>query len=125
MIKIDMNMPRECHECPLQLCFKDDIADDWYNRRCVIAKKTIEYPRPKWCPLIENDKNIYKIAIEKEFKWLEEDIEICQKIKDDIDKRESNIGWSRTSILSILERLGHHYDELDRIRGYIKEEEMR
>ena len=44
-------MPTECHECPFQLKFKDGVQDDWYNRRCVIEKRTIEYPKPKWCPL--------------------------------------------------------------------------
>ena len=44
--------PRECHECPLQLKFKDDEVDDWYMRRCVIANRTIQYPKPNWCPLI-------------------------------------------------------------------------
>lgn len=53
MVRIDMDVPRECHECPLQLRFKDGVADEWYNRRCVIKQRTIEYPKPNWCPLIE------------------------------------------------------------------------
>lgn len=43
--------PRECHECPFQLRFKDGIQDNWYVRRCIIEQRQIEYPRPKWCPL--------------------------------------------------------------------------
>ena len=50
-IKVDMDMPKECHECPFQLKFKDGEADEWYTRRCVIEQKIIEYPRPAWCPL--------------------------------------------------------------------------
>ena len=43
--------PKECHECKLQLKFKDGEQDDWYARRCVIEGRIIEYPRPQWCPL--------------------------------------------------------------------------
>lgn len=52
-IKGITEIPNECHECPFQLKFKDDEADEWYNRRCVIKRQTIEYPRPNWCPLVE------------------------------------------------------------------------
>ena len=52
-IELEMDMPKECHECPFQMKFKDDVEDDWYMRRCVIVRKTIEYPKPDWCPLIE------------------------------------------------------------------------
>lgn len=53
MIKaeFEMDMPRECHECPFQLKFKGEDVDDWYTRRCVLINKRIEYPRPDWCPL--------------------------------------------------------------------------
>lgn len=44
-------MPTECHECPMQLKFKDGVQDDWYSRRCVIENRIIEYPKPQWCPL--------------------------------------------------------------------------
>lgn len=59
-IKLDMDMPRECHECPFQIRFKADLygnntADDWYIRRCVIENRTIEYPKPKWCPLEQEE----------------------------------------------------------------------
>ncbi len=50
-IKLDLDMPRECHECPFQLKYKDDTVDDYYMRRCVIEGRTIEYPKPNWCPL--------------------------------------------------------------------------
>lgn len=50
-ITVDMDMPKECHECPFQLQFKDGEVDEWYMRRCVIKQRTIEYPRPAWCPL--------------------------------------------------------------------------
>lgn len=53
MIKIDMELPRECHDCPFQLRFKDDDVNDWYMRRCVITKRVIKYPKPEWCPLLE------------------------------------------------------------------------
>ena len=49
---LDMDMPQECHECPFQLKFKDNVQDDWYMRRCVIESRVIEYPKPKWCPLM-------------------------------------------------------------------------
>lgn len=52
-IELEMDMPKECHECPFQMKFKDDVTDDWYMRRCVIARKVIEYPKPDWCPLVE------------------------------------------------------------------------
>ena len=52
-IKGITEIPNECHECPFQLKFKDDEVDEWYNRRCVIKRQTIEYPRPDWCPLVE------------------------------------------------------------------------
>ena len=54
MILIDMEMPRECHECPMQKQFKDSDdgkIDDFYMRRCVITGRIIEYPKPEWCPL--------------------------------------------------------------------------
>lgn len=51
MIMIDMEMPKECHECPMQKQFKDGKVDDFYMRRCVITGKVIEYPKPEWCPL--------------------------------------------------------------------------
>lgn len=51
VIKKDMEMPKECHECPFQVRFKDGIEDEWYMRRCVIENRVIEYPRPEWCPL--------------------------------------------------------------------------
>lgn len=50
-INLDMDMPEECHECPFQLKFKDEKVDAWYIRRCVIMRRSIEYPRPEWCPL--------------------------------------------------------------------------
>lgn len=53
MIKaeFEMDMPRECHECPFQLKFKGEDVNDWYTRRCVLINQRIEYPRPDWCPL--------------------------------------------------------------------------
>lgn len=51
MIAIDMPMPTECHECRFCIKYKDGVADDFYNRRCVIEGRTIAYPRPDWCPL--------------------------------------------------------------------------
>ena len=55
IIETDMidRIPIECHECPLQLKFKDDVQDDWYMRRCIIEQRVIEYPKPKWCPIKE------------------------------------------------------------------------
>ena len=55
MIRIEMEMdkPKECHECPFQLKFKDDTVDDWYMRRCVLINQVIEYPLPDWCPIKE------------------------------------------------------------------------
>lgn len=51
-IEIDeMDKPKECHECPFQLKFKNGEADDWYMRRCVIMNRLIEYPLPDWCPI--------------------------------------------------------------------------
>jgi hypothetical protein len=52
-IEIEMDKPKECHECPFQLKFKDDTVDDWYMRRCVIINQIIEYPLPSWCPIKE------------------------------------------------------------------------
>ncbi len=52
-IELEMDKPKECHECPFQLKFKDDVADDWYMRRCVIINQIIEYPLPDWCPIKE------------------------------------------------------------------------
>lgn len=52
-IEIEMDKPKECHECPFQLKFKDDVVDDWYMRRCVIINQIIEYPLPDWCPIKE------------------------------------------------------------------------
>ena len=51
VIKKDMEMPKECHECPFQIQFKNGYEDEWYMRRCVIENRVIEYPRPEWCPL--------------------------------------------------------------------------
>ena len=59
-IDLDMNMPEECHECPFQLKFKDDEVDPWYMRRCVIMHRNIEYPRPEWCPLKEQENEYEK-----------------------------------------------------------------
>lgn len=64
-IDLDMNMPEECHECPFQLKFKDDEVDAWYMRRCVITQRKIEYPRPEWCPLKEQEaQRDYEASIE-------------------------------------------------------------
>ena len=52
-IELEMDKPKECHECPFQLKFKDDVADNWYMRRCVIINQIIEYPLPDWCPIKE------------------------------------------------------------------------
>ena len=46
-------IPAECHECPFQLKFKDDKQNGWYLRRCVLAQRVIEYPKPDWCPIKE------------------------------------------------------------------------
>lgn len=65
MVKIDIDMPLECHECPFQKRFKADTEDLFYNRRCTIENRTIEYPRPSWCPLEECESKvqmIYKIG---------------------------------------------------------------
>ena len=50
-IELEMDKPKECHDCPFQLKFKNDEADDWYIRRCVILHQQIEYPLPDWCPI--------------------------------------------------------------------------
>ena len=52
----DFEIPKECNECPFQLKYKDGEVDDWYTRRCVIMGRTIEYPKPKWCPIIDDIK---------------------------------------------------------------------
>ena len=54
-INLDMDMPKECHECLFQLKFKDGEVGPWYMRRCVIMHRNIEYPRPEWCPLEEQE----------------------------------------------------------------------
>lgn len=52
LIGIELSeLPQECHDCPFQFKFKDGEQDNWYMRRCVIEKRVIEYPKPKWCPL--------------------------------------------------------------------------
>ena len=58
-IELEMDKPKECHDCPFQLKFKNDEAGDWYTRRCVILHQIIEYPLPDWCPIkeIQEDKN--------------------------------------------------------------------
>lgn len=50
-IELEIDKPKECHNCPFQLKFKNDEADDWYTRRCVILHRQIEYPLPDWCPI--------------------------------------------------------------------------
>ena len=57
-IEIDMDMPKECHECLFQLKFKNGEVDDWYMRRCIIVNQPIEYLKPNWCPLVEEDPTI-------------------------------------------------------------------
>lgn len=76
MIVLNIDMPKECHECPFQLKFKDGIQDDWYMRRCVIVHKSIEYPKPKWCPLetvglVKESKDFS----DAEVKWTKENLE--------------------------------------------------
>ena len=53
-IELD-KMPTDCYECPLQIKFKDGVQDDWYMRRCTVKNRVIEYPRPEWCPLKEQE----------------------------------------------------------------------
>jgi len=60
-IKGIAEVPRDCIECPFQLRFQADVADDWYNRRCVILHKTIQYPRLEDCPLVDIHKEINKM----------------------------------------------------------------
>lgn len=86
VIKLDIDMPKECHECPFQLKFKDDQQDNWYSRRCVIEKRIIEYPRPKWCPLKERN---------------EDDSE-------ELKKAEERIEWYRARAIEILDKLSYH-----------------
>lgn len=52
-IKGIYNVPRDCVECPFQLRCKDGYTDDWYERRCVILNKTIQYPKREDCPLVD------------------------------------------------------------------------
>ena len=65
-VKLDMEMPVECHECKCQLKFKDGEDDDWYTRRCILTGKVIEYPRPKWCPLKSDCRGIELLKAAKE-----------------------------------------------------------
>lgn len=60
-IKGITDIPRDCVECPFQLRFKDDYADDWYDRRCVILHKTIQYPKLEDCPLVDMHREINKM----------------------------------------------------------------
>ena len=77
-IELEMDKPKECHECPFQLKFKNDEADDWYTRRCVIMHQQIEYPLPDWCP-IEQVQEDYKLMenVEEIIKKLREECEGC------------------------------------------------
>ena len=59
-INLDMDMPKECHECLFQLKFKDGEVGPWYMRRCVIMHRNIEYPRPEWCQLKEQENEYEK-----------------------------------------------------------------
>ena len=71
MVLINMDMPTECHECPLQLKFKDGKADEWNMRRCVITQRIIEYPRPDWCPIKQPYDGQIKETINK-MQWVQE-----------------------------------------------------
>ena len=53
MIKIDIDMPKECGTCPLQ---HDEME---YCKIDALKRMVYEYysKRPEWCPLIEVDNN--------------------------------------------------------------------
>ena len=64
-IELD-EMPKDCYECPFQIRFKDGVQDDWYMRRCTVKNRTIEYPRPEWCPLKEQETELEQKLKEQE-----------------------------------------------------------
>lgn len=48
MIKIDIDMPKNCNDCPFL----------FYAKRCALTIKVVELnKKSKWCPLIEIDKD--------------------------------------------------------------------
>lgn len=56
MVKIDMEMPERCDDCPLR---HRDMASIIVNDRCGFNMKCVDpytfgnLKRPYWCPLIE------------------------------------------------------------------------
>ena len=70
-IELD-EMPTDCYECPLQIKFKDGVQDDLYMRRCVVKNRVIEYPKPEWCPLKEQEakqaiKQTYHVMMNRDY----------------------------------------------------------
>ena len=52
MIQIDIDMPKDCAECP---CLRHDSIDGLHAYQCNITmgiRKNID-KRPRWCPIIE------------------------------------------------------------------------
>ena len=48
MVKIDIEMPKNCGDCPFV----------FYAKNCALTIKQVELSKkPSWCPLIEIDKN--------------------------------------------------------------------
>ena len=48
MVKIDIEMPKNCGDCPFV----------FYAKNCALTIKQVELnKKPSWCPLIEVDKN--------------------------------------------------------------------
>lgn len=61
-------VPRDCFDCPFQLRFKDDCADNWYNRRCVILNETIQYPKLENCPLVNLHAELQRALVMMDMK---------------------------------------------------------
>ena len=61
MIQIDMEMPRNCHECPMSLQMYGDtpcwckvaFEEDEAVVHGLMWKETDPSTRPEWCPLME------------------------------------------------------------------------
>lgn len=48
MVKIDMEMPKKCIDCPFV----------FYAKNCALTIKQVELSKkPDWCPLIEDKEN--------------------------------------------------------------------
>lgn len=55
MIKIDMEMPENCIDCP---CVSVWFGENELENNCGVLHRKIERTktRPEWCPLIEEDQ---------------------------------------------------------------------